>query len=160
MNTSHHDNDNDEDAHTHEHVLSSSTIYHIALDASQLPADVSGNSSATHHDVHVFRWLGRDACLSSFICGKLEGNACGDYGVSVAGSDVCLSGDLRRGRVESGETLTVDIWHVRSGLDDEMDISCFLYCTDDGGLPDFDPDSLVDNDFVDELVGTRWWRAH
>ena len=134
------------------HVLASSKIYRFsAKNASAVLSESSGKVASIRHS---FYWRGQDNfCKSNFLCSKLSGNPCGDYGIEVSDSlgskDVCLVGDLYKGQVERGEAFTIKIW---ASDENDVDFNCFLYCTENGELPDLDPESVVDLEFVAELL--------
>ena len=150
--------------------MTSVKIYHLAMDGEHCSGNYTDRVS--HH--HNFIWHGQEACQSRMVCSKLSGNPCGDYGVSVGDSSgkkkhnfnfdfpnytffllsvekktLCLKGDLHRGQVEPHTSLSVEIWHVPSP---DMNMSCYLWCTESGQLPIVDSEDLVNSTFISDFV--------
>ncbi len=64
--------------------------------------------------------------------------------------EVCLSGSLYRGRVKPGRTFRAGVWHVAKP---DLDLNCYLWCTDDGEPPKGEGENKVDDELVTQLVG-------
>ena len=63
-----------------------------------------------------FAWLRDETCVASFVCGRLDGNVCGDYGVTFgvdgndsasAAAEVCFERRVRRATMARGDVAAV-----------------------------------------------------
>ena len=128
--------------------LSPTKISHIKFVASDF------RDKAIISRVHLnFQWLGAGKCISQFVCGKMLGNPGGDYSVEVedfSGSkELCSPGSLYTGSVMPNTNFTVSLWTLKK---QDMDLSCYLWCTANGSLPESPPESSFQPDVTQELV--------
>jgi hypothetical protein len=74
--------------------------------------------------------------MCNFICGVLDGNVCGDYGINLLVDnssttiDVCHPSKMFSGPLGSG--VVVDLWYT---ADAKFEVACHFWCTEDGSLP-------------------------
>ena len=147
---------------TEEQILSSGAVYHFAFDSS---VDSSGEENHTNeHDdgsgfdmvvvQRIFKWLDDDQCKSSFVCGKLDGNSCGDFSVDVQDSSdkpmqICMTGEVYQGHVDQGGEFLIDLWYSEGSV---FNVSCYLWCTQDGHVPKTNENSTITESTRKELV--------
>ena len=103
-----------------------------------------------------FEWHGRSDCQSNFVCTRLDGNVCGDFGVTLSygltgaeltsreDTEVCQERYSYKGAVSDGHSLEIQLWYRRGT---EFQAECFMWCTAEGGLPDV-PAQVIDVDAV------------
>ena len=128
-------------------------VFHIKLNGSSAASEGSGLARLHYR----FWWLGQGAtdntCQSRFVCSKLEGNICGNYGLRVTDNsghkDICYSSSDFQGHVNSGKALHVAIWHLHKP---DMDLSCYVWCTENGSLPEPSEGQPVSTEFLQEIV--------
>ncbi|TRY78589.1 hypothetical protein TCAL_04995 [Tigriopus californicus] len=116
--------------------VSPTTIYKTI----QMQNDTSGSSCQGDKCqlTYRFSWLGEEPCNSSFVCHKLDGNPCADYGLQLRfnGQEdrvpVCYEGQLHMGQLDTNDFIDISLWHLPHSI---FDSNCYLWCTDNGKLP-------------------------
>ena len=92
----------------------------------------------------TFEWLNPDAvCESSFLCTKLEGSICQDYGVIVThlskegiqikNESVCQRSTLHEGTIGAGQRADITFWHGEFYFGYKSE--CYFWCTKNGQIP-------------------------
>lgn len=99
-------------------------------------------------------WLTKDPGQWNFICTKLNGNICGDYGVQLNQNDgtpidVCYVGEIHKGQLESPSSLNISVWFAPASL---YEIRCYFWATKDGHLPKTISKSNDNEDIIQALV--------
>ena len=101
-------------------------------------------NAALCHQKYRFEWRGRRGCESNFVCSRLDGNVCGDFGVALSygltgvqlssrrDAEVCQAGRAHRGNVTDGRALEIQLWYRRGA---QFQVECFMWCTPGGRLP-------------------------
>ena len=129
--------------------LSPSSVYHFVVDSNTLAAQ------QTLNEVNVgVSWLWRRTCKSRLICNSLLGNPCGDYGLEVSSSSaqaskVCHRGEIVEGKLSYNQLLKLRLWYAQGA---EFQLSCYLWCTDDGELPSEVDDVEIETDLIVAIV--------
>ena len=80
------------------------------------------------------------SCQAKFICSRLTGSPCGDYGLTVSyyndgqqTSDVvCHAGHLYEGVLQHEGTIDLALWFVPGA---RFEATCYLWCSESGSLP-------------------------
>ena len=98
---------------------------------------------------------GQDSCQAQVICTQLEGNVCGDYGVTLLRTGqvqeeikhLCYEKELTSQTVSSQGSLEMIVWFLPGA---EFIAQCYLWCTGDGELPSAKPES--DDGLIEKLV--------
>ena len=94
--------------------------------------------SAEKPCVVLEKFLPHENCTFGLICSDLEGNICGDYGLTVSTAaaaeavDVCHAGELYSGPVDNIHGVELKLWY-HNGT--RFRAACHFWCTGDGSLP-------------------------
>ena len=134
---------------TTELILSQRLVYNFKANSTDSPGDF--NEAANYQ--HTLKWLGDETCTANCVCGVLAGNPNGDYGLTIAvGEDqnnVLYSHQSFNPTLEPGDSFVLDLWHTASP---SMDLCCFFYCTDDGAIPQHNPETGISQSELESLV--------
>ena len=95
------------------------------------------------------------ACNFKAVCTDLNGHICGDYGLilSISGEspqEVCHPNVMYQGSVAPGGRASLELWVAR-GVD-QVDFSCFAWCSHDGHWPQIVPNKSRIGDQILELA--------
>ena len=116
--------------------------------SSQMVYEVSGDGSQGCQGTKLcksqksFMWHHKSRCISSFICTQLNGNVCGDFGISLMygpdskskkfSSMSCFEENRYLGLLKDDNHLHIyqvhKKWH-------QYNVTCYFWCTSDGQLP-------------------------
>lgn len=93
-----------------------------------------------------FDYFRKQKCQRKFLCTRLGAEPCGQFGLRIDdGENLCQTGVFRNGTLSFGEEIKIDLWYQSSA---EFQVDCYLWCTDDGKLPQVP----VQGDALDEDV--------
>ncbi len=129
--------------------MSPLAIYHINYNA-------SSNDLRCENDVDEICvkdtslvWRLTESCKASLICPRLDGNVCGDYGLTIAFTphwlqdslvseyagfkSVCHEGHLTTGMLSTNDRMQFSIWKHKDA--DDVSGFCYFWCTRDGTIP-------------------------
>lgn len=92
----------------------------------------------------TFQWLNPEAvCMSNFVCSKLEGPICKEYGIRfhqvtregivITNESVCEPGLIVGGTIGAGQLGMVELWYQQNFP--MFNADCYFWCTSDGNLP-------------------------
>jgi hypothetical protein len=116
------------------------------------------------HQKYRFQWHGRNPCHSNYVCTELEGNICGDFGVSLSYrlpgdsfgqkgeervTDVCYEQYVYEGTVTDEHSLEIKLWFHPDAV---FHAECFIWCTTEGNLPDKVKEPEVDAEEIINIV--------
>ena len=77
-------------------------------------------------------------CSGAVVCPRLSESACADFGIVIGGeTPVCHAAHSYPISVARGAALSFSVWQEEAAAKEgeELDLSCFLFCTEDGALP-------------------------
>lgn len=89
------------------------------------------------------------------MCPKLNGNICGDFGITMVGDDgveqhkFCHEGHMKAIELAAGEKAAIKRWY--SGEFD-ANLCCYFWCTADGSLPESQQDIGDDQTGVQSVL--------
>ena len=89
------------------------------------------------------------------MCPRLAEGACADFGIVIGGgTPVCHTAHKYPITVARRATLSFSVWQEESATaeEEEMDFSCFLYCTEDGALPASAAGARISPEAIDATV--------
>ena len=113
-------------------VINPITVYHLTVNQSGRCS--SGRCKMTNS--YTFNYKQGSSCKFKFICSRLGGNVCGSYGVDlILHNDTfspCHHGQLKTGRLDSGMSLSMELWYTDQSL---LDVACYFWCSKDGHMP-------------------------
>ncbi len=104
------------------------------------------------------------------ICPKLDGNACGSYGVTIEYKnknekdgdlvDICYNSRSSKRLLRKGQSAEVSLWRMQESALDDVNVECYFWCSKDGGLPSGDENDDKDGGagriLLDKLVSTKF----
>ena len=130
--------------------LSPQSVYHFKTDRSILDLDKSCEGVCRENV--TLSWFWPDDCQAKFVCNEMKGSPCSNYGVQLSYpeeeiQDVCFARNQYEGSLGFNQEMTLSLWYSPH-LNDTIDLSCFLWCTEDGDLP---PD-MVTETISEELL--------
>ncbi len=111
----------------------------------------------------AYRWLrSNDTCRLNVVCSRLDGNACGSYGVRVTTgdgkeekdtTDLCQVGEhLKTDLTGERDSLIVDYWYA-AGNKNGSTAACYFWCAASGDeLPSTAPVQRVEPQVILPLV--------
>ena len=132
---------------TTEIILSKRLLYHFQ-------ANSTGNikfREASNYQAKL-KWVGDGTCQARFVCAVLAGNPNGDYGLSIGedqGVPVKYPSQSINQSIGSGQSFVLNLWHSSSP---KMDLSCYMYCTEDGELPVRNSEGTISQSEVESMV--------
>jgi hypothetical protein len=138
-------------------AISPRTFYSLQLNRTSLP-DCPEESVKCSHS-YSLKWLWDNECQANFVCSRLEGNVCGDYGVGVAfgdqqEADVCYAKEVHSGRLEFYSVAEISIWYLDAA--DDFLIDCHFWCAGNGsnfeGVDTAEGNTTIDDKALAELV--------
>ena len=138
--------------------FTSNKIFNVRLNGSALTS-ANTRQEDTARLEYRFWWFsyGNPAatCKSRFVCTKLDGNVCGDYGIRVSDSagvsEICHPTSSYYGTVGNGKAFHLSLWHLLPRPN--MQLSCYVWCTEDGSLPSGPGlGASLPSDFLKEVV--------
>ena len=104
------------------------------------------------HTVSV-AWLWQQKCISSVVCETMTGNPCGDFGIQLdyrsQDQSICHAGHKYHGSLEFNDVLSISVWHTANA---KFQASCFLWCTEDGKMPENVQQTPVDEALITAIV--------
>lgn len=132
------------------HYISPYTVYVID---EEIIGDGGGRIGDDVLSFH-FGWTRDVSCHAHFICPVLDGNVCGDYGVTIDfGTDgetnVCYPRVSYRGEVTKDDLVTIALWFYEGA---KYEAGCYFWCTFDGEIPEAVPEKVLDGDLTEYLV--------
>jgi hypothetical protein len=105
----------------------------------------AGNDSLGHSGTELsvtFSYFWSNECDRTTVCNVLSGNPCGDYSLEVAtdgfNKQICHAGTKVLGHMHQNVVFNVSLWI--SPVADNFELSCYTWCSADGGLPENDDD--------------------
>ena len=104
------------------------------------------------------KWLREETCSSHFFCPELEGNVCGDFGLSldsiaggkVNGTSVCFEDSAYEGGLKTDEKMSIRLWTENS--ESSYRALCYFWCTSFGDIPAAKPNVDDNKDLIGKLV--------
>ena len=98
-------------------------------------------------------WYGEDICKANFICTRLKENPCEDYGLTLNFPDnqelICHEGQRVEGELATRQKFDISLWYSDPN---EVDIECYMWCSEDGNVPQKHTHSSDDNKELKKLV--------
>ena len=101
------------------------------------------------------KWNGQENCTFGFICSRLEGNSCGDFGLELERDEtdqVCHASKLHSLTLSTGDETKINLWYSGNF---SSEIACYYWCTHDGRIPQKPESQKLDKNVLDDLV--RKW---
>ena len=90
----------------------------------------------------------------------LEGEPCGEYALvvtqpnEVEGQMLCHAGHEYTGQIGFNQEVELELWHSHAA-DEDLEVSCFVWCTEDGELPQEPPATDISTDLIVAIVSKR-----
>lgn len=109
-------------------AVSSVNVYEVALNQGLFGPC---NDEKCFASVEI-NWLARNEGQFSLICPVLDGNTCGDHGLTLNEESLCHQGVIQTGVLSKNQSLVLSLWYVPHAL---FNINCYLWATADGKLP-------------------------
>ena len=129
-------------------------MYHFRVNASSsesVPACPGKQHCYLEHRIKSY-----SACKLAAICSTLGGDSCADYGVEIdVGDDskgpikICDERILAEKDLGANEDGRVRVWYTGEW---HSDVSCYVWCTEDGEIPVRPKADSLGGDFIKDLV--------
>ena len=109
-------------------------------------------SSTICSSSRLIQWLGKATCEANLACPKLNGHACGDFGVQLKKvsktTELCRADQKASYRMNTNDQIQIEVWHSQNA---SFDVNCYFWCTSTGNLPPLIQDVPGDKGLSDQL---------
>ena len=137
-------------------AIAHSSIYKLTYQDGGSPIPECPESEVCQAPSRTLTWHGEDICKASFICPRLKEKPCEEFGLTLSFPDsnelICHESQRVQAELSSGQTFKVSMWYSDPH---EVDIECFMWCSEDGNVPRKHLHSEDDNIELKKLVSFK-----
>ena len=161
-------------------ALSSTSVYRVKLNNSIVPECKPIQCLTPPCPIrrcttnYKFQWFQDEDCSAVFVCPEIQGNSCGDFGISIDFPEeeprqvsiqyfdivflshlphfkiqVCYEGELHSTNVSFYSISEVSVWYLQQS---EFSINCLFWCSNQGTIPLKPNVTDADEELVEDLV--------